>query len=164
MPRLCTVCRHEERPAIDRALIAGESFRTIAQRFHLSATALHRHKRDHVPASLAKAADVAEAATATGLLARLRTLNAETAAVLAQAKRAADHELALKAIARAERQIELEGRLLGELQDGATVNIIVSPEWLAVRSVLLTALAPFPAARVAVAERLAALEAGHAGA
>ena len=98
-----------------------------------------------------------EEATATGLLARLRALNAETADVLRQAKEIADHELRLKAIQRAERQIELEGRLLGELEDGATVNIAIMPEWLALRAALLAALAPYPEARIAVAERLAAL-------
>jgi hypothetical protein len=160
MSRVCTACRHPDREAIDRALIAGEPYRDIARRQNISKDALHRHKSDHLPAHLTHAADVEEAATATGLLARLRALNAETADVLKEAKRAADHELRLKAIARAEKQIELEGRLLGELQDGSTVNVLVAPEWLAIRSAVLAALASYPEARVAVADRLAAVESG----
>ena len=80
--------------------------------------------------------------------------------VLREARQSKDHELRLKAIARAEKQIEFEGRLLGELQDGATVNVAIMPEWLALRAALLAALAPYPEARLAVAERLAALETG----
>ena len=37
--------------------------------------------------------------------------------------------------------------------------MLVAPEWLAVRATLLTALTPYPAARVAVAGELARLEA-----
>jgi len=160
MPRRCTVCVHAQRRAIDDALVAQAALRGIARTFAVSEDALYRHKIDHVPASLALAAGVEEAATATGLLARLRALNAETADVLRQAKEIADHELRLKAIARAEKQIELEGRLLGELQDGATVNVAIMPEWLAIRSAVLAALSPYPEARVAVADRLSALGSG----
>jgi len=62
------------------------------------------------------------------LLDRLRTLNWETLAVLAQAKRARDGDLRLRALARLERQIELEGSMLGQLQQqgiatGVQVNV-----------------------------------------
>jgi hypothetical protein len=41
------------------------------------------------------------------------------------------------------------------------VTLVLSPEWLAVRAVLLAALGPHPAARVEVAAALAGLENGH---
>ena len=160
MTRVCTVCTHPHRAEIDKAAISGTPNRRIASQYRLSEIAVRRHKNDHLPAHLTKAADVEEEATATGLLARLRALNAETADVLKAARDAEDHELRLKAIARAEKQIELEGRLLGELQNGATVNVAIMPEWLALRAALLAALAPYPEARIAVAERLVALETG----
>src|SRR5215208_1805774 len=108
MTRVCTVCAHPQREAIDRALIGGEPYRDIARREKISKDALYRHKSEHLPAHLTKAADVEEEATATGLLARLRALNVETADVLKAARDAKDHELRLKAIARDEKQIELE--------------------------------------------------------
>jgi hypothetical protein len=40
--------------------------------------------------------------------------------------------------------------------------VLIAPQWLEVRSVVLQALAPFPEARVAVVERLLALEGGAA--
>jgi hypothetical protein len=161
MPRVCSICVHGDRAGIDGALVAGVPNRRIAARFGATEQAVRRHKSEHLPALLTHAADVAEAATATGLLARLRALNAETADVLTQARKSADHELRLRAIARAEKQIELEGRLLGELQDGATVNVLIAPEWVAVRAAMLQALTPYPEARTAVAGRLVALEAGY---
>ena len=47
MPRSCSICAHDARAEIDRALVAGEPFRHIAARFHTSTGALQRHKADH---------------------------------------------------------------------------------------------------------------------
>jgi hypothetical protein len=65
-----------------------------------------------------------------------------------------NNDVALKAIARAEKQLELEGRLLGELNEGSTVNVVLTPEWSAIRAAILKALEPYPAARFAVAGAL----------
>lgn len=73
MPRVCTVCSHPQRPEIDRALVAGElSFRNIAERFGTSPTALTRHKKEHVPASLAKAQEAKQEADAMDVMAELQ--------------------------------------------------------------------------------------------
>jgi hypothetical protein len=59
--------------------------------------------------------------------------------------------------------IELLLEVEGELDRGGTVNIVISPEWGQVRTVLLTALAPYPDARFAVADALVAIEGGESG-
>src|SRR5687767_5637427 len=107
MPRRCTVCDHAERDAIDAALVAGEAYRNIAERFGTSTTALVRHKDDHIPASLSKAKHAEETTQADSLLGQLLSLNRETLAILKEARDGENNELALKAIARAEKQIEL---------------------------------------------------------
>src|SRR5690349_24836446 len=68
MPRTCTICRHEQRQEIDKALIAGTAFRNIAERFGTSVAALHRHKQEHVPENLVKAREAREVAQADSLL------------------------------------------------------------------------------------------------
>lgn len=105
---------------------------------------------------MVKAVEAAEVVQAGNLLDRLRDLNRETAAILRECRTVdpVDNELALKAIARVEKQIELEGRLLGELNEGATLNVVVSPEWVRVRTVILQALVPYQAARLAITEAL----------
>lgn len=160
MPRQCTICTHEQRQEIDAELVNGTPLRNIAERFGTSTTALYRHKSEHLPAHLSHAKEAEEEVQATDLLSRLRELNAETRDVLQAAKRERDHELRLKAIARAERQIELEGRMLGELESARTINVVLSPEWAIVRSALLRALTAYPDARQAVAGSLLELEAG----
>jgi hypothetical protein len=113
-----------------------------------------------LPAAIVKAAEVEDVAHALDVVQQLRAINAASLTVLKEARAAGDGALALKAIDRIQKQIELQAKLLGELQDGATVNILVSPEWLAVRSALMTTLTRYPDARLAVVEALTALESG----
>ncbi len=160
MPRVCTVCIHPERPAINAALVASEALRNIAERFGTSVTALHRHKAEHLPVSLVKAAAVEDVAQAINVVAQLKAINGASLAVLKEARDRQDGDLALKAVDRIQKQIELQAKLLGDLDERQTVNILVAPEWLATRAAIMAALAPHPLARVAVAERLSALETG----
>ncbi|HEV2461107.1 MAG TPA: hypothetical protein VGS80_22370, partial [Ktedonobacterales bacterium] len=56
MPRVCTVCAHAERDAIDVALVAGTaSYRHIAAQYGLAWARVKRHKDGHLPAALAHA-------------------------------------------------------------------------------------------------------------
>jgi len=57
MPRSCTVCAHDAREAIDRALAGGESVSGVATRYGLSWDAVKRHGVVHLP----KAVVVAQA-------------------------------------------------------------------------------------------------------
>jgi hypothetical protein len=72
MPRICTVCTHPDRPAIDMMLVNGKSLRDIAGRFGTSKSALERHAGEHLPATLAKAHAANETAAALDVMAELR--------------------------------------------------------------------------------------------
>jgi hypothetical protein len=123
MPQTCKICRHEGREEINRALVEGESFRSIASRTGTSATALHRHKSQHIPKSLALAKEIAVEIQAGTLFDRLRSVCRVTQEILREARGTKNHIIALQAIGRIERQLELEARLLGELDDSARVAI-----------------------------------------
>jgi transposase-like protein len=158
MARTCTVCTHEERPAIDHALAAGRSYRDIAGRFSVSRSALDRHNADHLSPAVQKAQQTADAAHALDIVQQLREINAVSLDIMREAKASGNAVLALKAVERLQKQVELQARLLGELADGPTVNVLLAPEWHTVRTVLLAALAPFPEARAAVAQQLVHLD------
>jgi hypothetical protein len=116
-----------------------------------------------------KAQQTAEAEHALDIAKQLRAINAVSLSILDEARRSNNPTIALKAIDRVQRQIELQAKILGELDDRPHVDIVLTPEWLTARAALLAALAPYPDARVAVAERLLSLEAatgspnGHRG-
>lgn len=155
MTRVCTVCQHANRDAIDAELVAGASYRALAGRFGLSRSAIERHKRDHVPRALAQSARAAEVARGDDLVDRLVSLANQTLEILAEARAAGDLDVAVKALARAEKQVELQARLLGELAASETtvnvgVAVLASPEWLQARARIVDALAPWPDAASAV--------------
>ena len=152
MPRVCTICTHPEREAIDRALVAGESYRNIAEHFSVSLGAIARHKADHIPESLALAQ---EAAHGDNLLALLDGLRADAKRIASKAEKAASYPAAIAAIREQARIIELLLKVAGELQQEGTINILVAPQWIDLRTVILQALAPYPEARLAVAEAVA---------
>jgi len=154
MTRVCTVCRHPQLAAINKALVAGTALRNIAEHYALSATALHRHKEDHLPKLLTKAVEAEEVRQALDVLQQLRHINAAALTVLRDAKAAGEGELVLKAIDRVLKQVELQAKLLGDLDDRPVVNVLVTPEWQQVRAQILAALAPYPEARFAVAGAL----------
>ena len=160
MPRTCTVCSHAAREAIDHALVAGESAAQIAGRYRtLHERALRRHRDAHIPESLAKSREAEEVSRADDLLRQLKALQAKTLALLLKAEEAGDLRTALAGIREARGNVELLAKLSGEL-DERPVNILLTPEWLEVRAVIVSALEPHPQAWGAV---LRALEGGGNG-
>jgi hypothetical protein len=62
MPRPCSICRRDDRGAIDAALRAGAPLRDVAQQFACTVSAVFRHAHSHVfaaptPAAPPRAAD-----------------------------------------------------------------------------------------------------------
>lgn len=157
MSRICTICAHAERAAIDAALARGAGYRDIAGQFGVSKTAVARHASEHVAQAVASSKAAQREGAALDVVAQLKSINGAALAVLQAARASGDHDLALKAIDRLQRQIELQAKLLGELADGPTVNITLAPEWVNVRTVILAALGPYGEARAAVATALARL-------
>lgn len=130
MPRLCKLCALPNRAEIDQQLVAGEgSYRRIAVQCSVSPSAVRRHASAHIPRELARAQEARELADSDSLLDRVRMLAVEATAILAEAKASKHHNLALRAIDRAARLIELQARLVGELAEGTTtVNLNVTGE------------------------------------
>jgi hypothetical protein len=154
MPRHCTICDRDDRHAIDQALVQGEAFRNVSERCSVSTAAIFRHYHAHIPQHLRQAHAVQEVSQADTLLAKVVTLEADAKRLQGLAEDAGDFKTALQAIRELVRIIELQARLIGELDDSPTVNVLVLPEWQALRGVLFQALAPYPDARAAVATAL----------
>ena len=69
-------------------------------------------------------------------------------------------DTALRAIQAGGRLLELLGELLGELNRAPQTNILIAPEWLQVRALLMHALADYPEARASVARALLEVDRG----
>ncbi len=156
MPRVCTICNHTERAAINAALLDGTPYRHIAARYGTSTGALQRHKEEHLPVALVQAKEAEDIAEADDLLGQVRALQGRAMTILDKAEAAGDLRTALTAIREARGNLELLARLLGELQEGATINVLISPEWLSLRLVIVQALSAYPEAHRAVLGALSA--------
>src|SRR5438270_4734985 len=133
MPRKCSICSHEQRQAIDEALLAGESFRNLGERFEMSTTSLFRHKTEHLAATLKAAHEENERLHAESLIEyvhklreRTESLYHEATQLLHEAKQGKDLKGALSAIREAANvtreargNANLLGQLTGELPQSA---------------------------------------------
>jgi hypothetical protein len=150
LSRVCTICSHEQRVAIEELLATRQStYRGIARKYGVSEDAVSRHvKAGHISHLLALAADAERAARADTLLDRIEALHSRTLAILEAVEGTDEHGTALAAIREARRNLELIGEVTRELgRAGTTINLELSPEWLELRGVIVAALEPHPAAR-----------------
>ncbi len=160
MSRACQTCQHAEVAAIDRALVSGQSLRDLSALFRVSEDSLARHRDADIPQAVAKAQEVEDITRGLDVVKQLRTINGVTMQILSEARQRKDPEIALKAIDRIQRQIELQAKLLGDLDERPVVNVVLSPEWLSLRLVIVQALADHPEAQRAVVMALSASAGG----
>lgn len=157
----------------------GESFRRIAADFGYSETALRRHLSEHLSAALSevKAAkdsakeraketimaeelDNIKAGAAKGTVARLenaasffdqlRELRDKAASLLDQAEGAKDLRSAGTFLKELREQIRLWAELEGKLAAQPQINILMTPEWIELRTQIITSLDPYPEAKEAM--------------
>jgi hypothetical protein len=171
--RQCTICAHDKRHQIELGIVAKVSSHVLAARFGVSHDAIKRHSDNHLT-QVQRAALLAARKPSEIDLEALRT--SETEGLLSQliGQRARLHqhsELAtelgdVRGAVAAENAItgnlKLVAQLLGQLvqhHDLRHTSILISPDYLRLREVLVRALRPFPAAAQAVGAALCAMEA-----
>jgi hypothetical protein len=123
MPRKCSLCIHGDRQEIEQALLCGDSYRTIAQRFAVSRDAVVRHRR-HLPAALAHAREAREICNGNSLVDQLHELTSESKRLKDKAELAGDYRTALAAVRELARIVELVARLTGELNERPETKIV----------------------------------------
>jgi hypothetical protein len=114
------------RDEIDKALVESQPYRSVARQYRVSDDAVLRHKRSHLPATLAAAREAKDLAHSDDLLAQMRDLNERTLKILARAEEAGDLKISLAAIREVRGNQDMIGRMLGELesrQPSHTTNI-----------------------------------------
>lgn len=153
MGRQCTVCAHADLEEINKLLLCSDSYRAIARQFGLSKDALARHKESHIPKELLKSNDIQEIAKADALLVQLGEVREKTLSLLDKAEKAADTRVYGAPVAylrEVREQIKLLAELEGRLASQPQITIVSSPQWIELRTLIITALEPYPEAREAV--------------
>lgn len=167
----CTVCLHREKAAIDLALSRGVGVRALSRRYKVSIDSLYRHSARHLPPQLrAKLIagpsvegvdlDRLRDTESQSLLMNLIALRNRLLSQLDVAEEHGDSSMVTRVAGQLHHNLEITGELLGDLSTGSTTinNVLLMPEYIAMRVELVRALAPHPEARQAVARVLHRIE------
>src|SRR5206468_720160 len=132
--RTCTICSHAKLVNIDRQLLRGDMLNGIAHRFHVSPDAVGRHRR-HMRTAMLKAQAAAEKQDLVygqTLIDEVKLIKADAERLQLEAEGRRDIRAALQAIRERVGIVELQAKLMGEIQTGnrsVTLNLqTISPE------------------------------------
>jgi hypothetical protein len=165
----CSVCSHRELAQIDTALARGVAAPAIARRFKLGTDSIYRHGRNHLPPQLRARLiagpdldidlDRLKETESQSLLGNLVALRHRLFAALDAAEEFGDGMMLTRVSSQLHANLELTGKLLGDLGVGSTTNnVLIQPQYVELRVALVQALASYPEARQAVAGVLHQLE------
>jgi hypothetical protein len=153
MARKCSVCMSQDVNEINSALVGSVSFREISRQFGINKSALSRHKKSHIPVTLCKAEEAKELTKANNLIDEIERLRIKAERIGRKAEEKGDYRTALAGIRELTRIVELLAKMRGELQ-GESVNIVLNPQWIEIRTTILSALEDFPEAKMKLVEVL----------
>ena len=167
----CTICLHRELSGINLGLSRGVSMGALSRRYAVGEDSLYRHVRNgHLPPQLRASLlagpsiegvdlDKLRDNESQSLLMNLIALRRRLFASLDSAEEAGDGNMLARIAGQLHRNLEITGKLVGDLNIGTTINnVLVMPAYVEMRVELVRALSPYPEARQAVAAVLHTLE------
>lgn len=157
MSRICTICSHPERAQIEASVVAGMSNRLIASQFNVGYKSIERHSSEHIAQAIQRSAAAKEEVQSLNVVRQLQVINNISLAILREARDAKDSMLVLHAVDRVSKQLELQAKLLGDINDSPQINIRMNPEWQEIEDTIFKVLEPFVEVRIAVAAALVAM-------
>ena len=101
-----------------------------------------------------KAQEIQEVAEADNLHTQVTLLRDKALSILNKAEQAGDLKTALQGIRETKGCLELLAKLQGELQERTEINILLNPQWVSLRTVILRTLEPYPEARLKLVQAL----------
>jgi hypothetical protein len=127
--KVCSICNHSNRSAIDKAMVDGQSLRVIAGQTGTAKSALDRHKK-HLAPALVVAKQAERVSESTGLLSRIERLMSRLELICQAATMERDWLPAIAASRELRGCLELLGKLNGELKTagGTRVKIAIGSE------------------------------------
>jgi len=154
MGRKCKIENHPNSKIIITRLASGEEYSKIVEDFpDIRYQDLDYYKQKKLPDVLSKSNDLkieAEEIRGTQTLAEVRALKTRALGILEEAQKAGDLKTALLGIREARGCLELCMKAEGQIDKQPQVNILLNPEWIELKAVIIAALRPYPDALGAV--------------
>jgi hypothetical protein len=143
---------------LDKAYLNNEiSLQDYADKVGCTKTSVDRHVKGHLPDALLKAKDIEEVANGDSLLDELKKARDRTFSLLDKAEAAADTRVYGAPVAylkEIREQLKFIAELEGKISSQPQITIINNPEWVDLRTVILTALDDFPDAKQRVIDAI----------
>jgi hypothetical protein len=164
----CTVCEHADRASIELGLANRVPIRVLGKRYGLHHDAVHRHGRNHMTPELHAQLMTRGRMTpvelenlrvteSEGVLQHLVAVRGRLYGLMDAAEEQDDYKSAATVGTAIHKNLEITARLLGDLRTGTvnvTNNLLVMPEFHALRTSILHSLRAHPEARSDVVKAL----------
>lgn len=168
----CKVCAHPDRASIELGLANKVPIRVLGKRYGLSQDSVWRHGQNHMSAELhgqlmtrgrMTPADLENLriTESEGVLQHLVAVRARLYGLMDAAEQQDDYRAAAAIGNQIGKNLETTARLLGDIRTGTvnvTNNVLLLPEFHALRTTIMQALRQHPEARASVAAALKQLE------
>jgi hypothetical protein len=136
-------------------LLDKKPIRAIARDTGFSRKAIETYRDESLPEKLIQARNIKDIAEADDVVEQIRSIQTRTLAVLDEVESEGDHALFFKGIREVRENAKLSAELAGKLAtQPQVVNFTMNVEWIELRTIMMTALDPYPEARLAVANAL----------
>jgi len=151
----CKACNYPGHEEHDKALLAGRiSDSDYARLVGCKPPSIARH-RSHISEEIAQSAQAQAVLRADELFKSIQDEASIVRELRDKARAEGNIELALKAVDRALKCIEIYAKVQGLIQEGAQVNVLINnPEWISLRTKIVLALDHYPEAKAAVVRAL----------
>jgi hypothetical protein len=168
----CTICGHPDRASIELGLANKVPIRVLGKRYGLSSDSVWRHGQRHMSAELhgqlmtrgrmtPQDLENLRITESEGVLQHLVAVRGRLYGLMDAAEQQDDYRGAAAIGNQIGKNLETTAKLLGDIRTGAvsvTNNVLVMPEFHALRTNIMQALRQFPEARASVAAALRQLE------
>lgn len=164
----CQVCEHPDRASIELGLANKVPIRVLGKRYGVHHDAVYRHGRNHMPPELhaqlmtrGRLSPVElenlRVTESEGVLQHLVAVRGRMYGLMDAAEGQEDYKGAAQIGGQLLRNLEITAKLLGDLRTGTvnvTNNLLVMPEFHALRTTIMQALRDHPEARADVVRAL----------
>ena len=159
----CKVCKHPKKAEIEQQIAARTVTNVEAARIvGCHPSTISRHMRHHVAPNVHEwlRAEAKERQSAN-VLDQLTQSHQVTSQILNAALSEGDYRLALKTLGVELKQLKFKAKLTGELNEAPQVNLVLSPEFIQLRQVIMRVLGPHPELREEAAQALLEMDAAN---
>jgi len=152
----CKVCNHPDREEFERKIASKElSMSKIAVEIGCNKSSISRHMRHCFPKKVATwVTPEATKEETLNVVNELVRSHKNLLELYEEARAIGNIDAAIRALGEERRHLELVAKLTGQLNESPQINLLMNPEFMKLKQIIVKQLAPFPEARLALSDAL----------